>query len=166
MSHLSYCIICWGGVPDHRLSKIFAIQRRCIKLSFGKITNLNHKEYYLTYARARTIDQHRDERSYCLEHTKPLSNEQGIVTIHKLYLYHTFMETFKILTSFSPTSIRELLKFVPRSDKLSLMLPKVKQEVTKQNFVSKATKTWNDHKNKIFNKSDPSNTGIIIPGDS
>ena len=59
-----------------------------------------------------------------------------------------------------------LKKFLPRSDKQSLMLPKVKLEVTKQNFLFKATKTWNDHKDKIFNKSDPSNTGIIIPGNS
>ena len=85
-------------------------------------------------------------------------------TIHNLYLYHTFMETFKIYKFLSPTSIRELLKFLPRGDNLSLMLTKVKLEVTKQNFVFKTIKTWNDHKKKIFNKIDPSNTGIIIPG--
>ena len=166
MSHLSYCISCWGGIPEHRLSKIFAIQKRCIRLLFGKCANFDHKEFYLTCARARTIDQHRAEKSYCLEHTKPLFNEHNILTIHNLYLYHTFMETLKVLKFYSPTSIHGLLKFLPRNDKLLLMIPKVKLEVTKQNFVFKATKVWNDHKVKIFHKSDPSHTGIIIPGNN
>ena len=166
MSHLSYCISCWGGLPDHRLSKIFALQKRCVRLLLGKITNFDHVEFYMTCARARTIDQHRTEKSHCLEHTKPLFNEHGILTIQNLYIYYTFMETFKVLKFFTPSSIRDLIKFLPRNEKLSLMVPKVKLDVTQQNFVFKATKIWNDCKDKIFNRCIPSDTGIIIPGNS
>ena len=50
MSHLSYCISCWGGIPDYKLHKIFAIQKRCIRLLFGEKLNHDHKEFYETCA--------------------------------------------------------------------------------------------------------------------
>ena len=34
-SHLSYCISSWGGVSPYRLSKLFSIQKRCVRLLFG-----------------------------------------------------------------------------------------------------------------------------------
>ena len=166
MSHLTYCISCWGGISDHRLSKIFAIQKRCIRLLFGNTANFDHKEFYLTCARVRTIDQHRAERSHCLEHTKPLFNENSLLTLQNLYTYHIFMESCKTLKFCTPSSISNLFQFSPRSEKLLLMLPKVKLEVTKQNFVFRASKIWNDLKDKIFSKSKPTKTGLIIPGNS
>jgi hypothetical protein len=33
---LSYCISCWGRIPDYKLQKIFAIQKRCVRLLFGE----------------------------------------------------------------------------------------------------------------------------------
>ena len=81
MSHLSYCISCWGGVPDYKLRKIFAVQKRCIRLLFGKTLNYDHREFYETCARAKTIDDHLSENNFALEPTKPLFNEHKILNL-------------------------------------------------------------------------------------
>ena len=36
LSHLTYGISVWGGIPDYKLEKLFVIQKRCIRLLFGK----------------------------------------------------------------------------------------------------------------------------------
>ena len=166
LSHLSYCISCWGGVPEYKLNKIFAIQKRCVRLLFGKTVNFDHKEFYLTCARVRTIDQHKSEKSYCLEHTKPLFNNYGIMSTENLHVYHTFMETLKILKFYTPISVHKLFKFLPKSHKFRLTVPLVKLETTKQNFVFQATKTWNKLMEKFMTKSIPLKTCIIILGSS
>ena len=144
LPHISYCISCWGGVAAHKLNKIFAVQKRCVRLLFGKTTNFDHREFYLTCARARTIDEHRREKKFGLEHTKPLFNDKGIMSLENLYRYHTFMETLKIFKFYTPSSIHQLFQFLPKNNKLLLKLPLVKLETTKQNFVFIATKIWND----------------------
>ena len=35
-SHMNYCISCWGEVSESKLQTIFAVQKRCIRLLFGK----------------------------------------------------------------------------------------------------------------------------------
>ena len=30
ISHLFYCISCWGGIPNYKLGKMFSIQKRCL----------------------------------------------------------------------------------------------------------------------------------------
>ena len=164
MSHLTYCISCWGGVPDYKLGKIFSIQKRCIRLLFGKSLNFDHKEYYETCARIRTIDQHREEKTFCLEHTKPIFNEHCIMSLGNLYVYHTFMQTFKVLKFSTPISTREMITFLPRNDKLTLAVPLVKLNVSQQNFAFKASKIWNEVKKHIFEPCSPCKNGIIIPG--
>ena len=164
MSHLSYCISCWGGVPDYKLSKIFAIQKRCIRLLFGKTLNHDHREFYETCARTRSIDEHRTGKNFSLEHSKQLFNEKGILSIKNLYNYHMFMEVFKIVKLSTPISIRNLVKFLPRSEKLILEVPLVRLDVTKQNFAFKSTQVWNDLSVKILEKCDALDNGLIIPG--
>ena len=164
MSHLSYCISCWGGVPDYKLSKIFAIQKRCIRLLFGKTLNHDHREFYETCARTRSIDEHRTGKNFSLEHSKQLFNEKGILSIKNLYNYHMFMEVFKIVKLSTPISIRNLVKFLPRSEKLILEVPLVRLDVTKQNFAFKSTLVWNDLSVKILEKCDALDNGLIIPG--
>ena len=85
MSHLSYCISAWGGTSKYKLQKIFANQKRCVCLLFGKTINYDHLQFYETRARARTIDQHKDKKNFCLEHTKPLFNEHSIFSLENLY---------------------------------------------------------------------------------
>ncbi len=99
-----------------------------------------------------------------LEHTKPLFNEQNILSLHHLYLYHTFMETLKIVKFNTPMSIHNLLKFCPRSEKLLLMVPLVRTDVSQQNFLFKSTKVWNELFEQVFEKCEASESGLIIPG--
>ena len=164
MSHLTYCISCWGGVPYYKLSKLFAIQKRCIRLLFGKTLTPDHEEFYQTCARVRTIDEHREEKSFCLEHTKPIFNANGIMSLGNLYVYHTFMQIFKILKTSIPISARQLIAFLLKNEKLTLMLPLVKLNVSQQNFTFKASKIWNDFKDEIFIACPPNKNGLVIPG--
>ena len=164
MSHLSYCISCWGGVPSYKLEKIFSIQKRCIRLLFGKNLNYDHKEFYETCARARTIDEHKATRDYTLEHTKPLFNEKEILNLENLYLYHTFMETFKIMKFSTPISMRNLIKLLPRSEKLKVEVPLARLDVSQQNFAFKCSQIWNNLLPEVLEKCKPSENGVIIPG--
>ena len=93
--------------------------------------------------------------------TKPLFNDKRIMTIGNLYLYHTYMETLKLFKFYSPSSMHKLFEFLPRNKSLLLKVPLVKLETTKQNFVFKATKIWNEFKNKVFDNCTPENSGII-----
>jgi hypothetical protein len=45
-----------------------------------------------------------------------------------------------VLKFFTPSSIRDLIIFLPRNEKLSLMVPKVKLDVIQQNFVLRPQK--------------------------
>ena len=164
MSHLSYCISCWGGVPNYKLNKIFSIQKRCIRLLFGETPSYDHSEFYETCARARTITDHYAEKNFALEPTKPLFNKHKILNLQNLYTYHIFMETFKVLKFRSPLSIRNLLSFLPKSDKMRLKVPLVKLNKTKHNFVSKSVEKWNDTSPEVFDKCIPTSTGLLIPG--
>ena len=145
MSHLTYCISCWGGVSRYKLQKIFSIQKRCIRLLFGKSPSFDKAEYYETCARTRTYEENMAPVNYCLEHTKPLFNEWKILTLINLHTYYCFMELFKILKYRCPISLYELFIIAPRSDKQLLILPKINLERSKQNFVFTSTLIWNKH---------------------
>ena len=164
MSHLSYCISCWGGVPDYKLNKIFALQKRCIRLLFGKTLNYDHPEFYETCARARTIDDHLAGKNFALEATKPLFKEHNVLSLKNLHAYHTFMESFKILKHNTPISIRDLLAILPKTEKMRLQTPHVRLNISKQNFVSQSTMIWNDLCPQLFDKCSPIENGLIIPG--
>ena len=41
-SHLSYCISSWGGISSNKLSPIFLLQKRCVRLLFGKVPMFDH----------------------------------------------------------------------------------------------------------------------------
>ena len=94
-------------------------------------------------ARICTYNQHMEHKSYSLEHTKPLLNEHKLLNLENLYFYHMFMEIFKILKYSIPCSLKHLFNLFQRNQKFLLMTPKVKLEVSKQNFVFKATKVGN-----------------------
>ena len=164
MSHISYCISCWGGIPQHKLSRIFAIQKRCVRILFGKTFNQDHKEFYDTCARVKTYDQHMEVKNYCLEHTKPLFNKHKIMSLSNLYQYHTFMETLKILKFGTPQSMCELYKFCPKSEKLRLQVPLQKLDVSHQNFLYMSTKIWNDLTGHVFEKCCLNKNGYVVPG--
>ena len=166
LSHMTYCISSWGGVSTNKLERIFAIQKRCIRILFGKKVSFDHPEFYLTCARVRTIDEHRRPKNYCLEHTKPLFNENDLLTVHNLYLKHIFMECFKIVKNRCPSSIYELFNHSRSSRRNFIMInPKVHLNVSKENFVCKASTIWNHFIDKVLKKPQiDQNLNYIIPG--
>ena len=74
------------------------------------------------------------------------------------------MEIFKILKYSIPCSLKQLFNLCPRNQKFLLMTPKVKLEVSKQNFVFKATKVWNKLIGHALERTEPEISGLIIPG--
>ena len=149
----------WGGIPNYKLGEIFAIQKRCVRLLFGKEVSYDRPEFYFTCARI-----HMEHKSDCVEHTKPLFNEHKILNLENLYFYHMFMEIFKILKYSIPCSLKQLFNLCPRNQKFLLITPKVKLEESKQNFVFKATKIWNKLIGHALERNEPGNSDIIIPG--
>ena len=165
-SHLSYCISSWGGVNKNKLKKLFSVQKRCIRLLFGKDFTFDHVEFYETCARAKTYEQHIAPKTFQLEHTKPLFNEVNLLTLHHLYIYHTFIETFKVLKYRTPISVAKLFTDSPRTTNMLLTVDKVKLEIEKSNFLFQASCTWNELIPKLMNKCNLNSEGIIIPGSS
>ena len=164
--HISYCISCWGGIPSYRTEKIFSIQKRCIRLLFGNEINFDHAEYYETCARTRTYAEHMAKKDYCLEHTKPLFCEQKLLNLHNLYVLHTFMLLFKTIKFHEPISIFNLLMLSNRDNSLLLRLPLLRLDVSQQNFVYRASLLWNGLIDKLLNKCELNEKGIIVPGSS
>ena len=74
------------------------------------------------------------------------------------------METLKVLKFSTPISVHNLISFLPKTEKLRLEVPRVKLNITKQNFVFKATQIWNDMSPEIFEKCSPNENGLIVPG--
>ena len=165
-SHLSYCISSWGGVPAYRLSSLFSIQKRCVRLLFGKKPSSDHSAYYETCARARTFSEHMTKKNYKLENTKPIFNEEKILSLHHLYTQHTFIELFKIMKERQPISLAELFQPSSRSTSNTLILPKHSLEITKHNFVYNGSYIWNGLIGNLFDKCIPNKDNIMVPGSS
>ena len=165
-SHLSYCISSWGGISSNKLTSIFAIQKRCIRLLFGEEYSYDHAGYYETCARVRTYKQNMAPKVYCLEHTKPIFNKNKILTLHSLYINHTFLEVFKILKLQTPVSLFELFQRSQQNDDFLLILPKMRLNIQKFNFVFSSASLWNNLIKQMLNKSKPNEKGIIIQGSS
>ena len=81
-------------------------------------------------------------------------------------MYLTFMELFKILKFDVPQSIKDLFKFCPRNEKLRLIVPLLRLDISQQNFLYTSTKIWNDLIPYVLKICDANEDGIIIPGSS
>ena len=165
-SHLSYCISCWGGVPTYRLSSLFSIQKRCVRLLFGKKPSFDHGAFYETCARARTFSDHMAKKNYQLENTKPIFNDEKILSLHHLYVLHTFTELFKIMKERQPISLVELFQPSYRSTSQTMLLPKYSLEITKHNFVYNGSYIWNGLIGNLLNKCIPNSDNVMVPGSS
>ena len=163
-SHITYCISCWGGIPEYKLESLFSIQKRCIRLLFGKKYSFDHAGYYETCARARTFQQHKAKKEFLLEHTKPLFNEHKILSLHHLHIQHIFMELFKIIKYRTPISLYELFQKSQRTSSLLMILPRINLDISKQNFVFNGSFVWNKLISKLFDKCSPNEKGIMVPG--
>ena len=170
LSHLTYGISAWGGIPHYKLVKLFGIQKRCIRLLFGKELSFDHGEYYMTCARSRTFREHVSPYDFSLEHTKPLFTEQKLLTIHNLYYKHTFLEIFKIIKHREPRGIFDKIKVSTNNRNNQILLkPNItdnKLLINQQNFLSKSCKIWNVFVKEVFEKNKINNiVGYIIPGE-
>ena len=165
-SHLSYCISCWGGVSNNKLESLFSIQKRCIRLLFGKEFTFDHAGFYETCARVRTYQEHMAKKDYQLEHTRPIFNEQKILSLHHLYIHHTFVDLFKIVKYRTPISLYELFVPSPRNTNLLMCLPRINRDISKQNFVFSGSLIWNSVIGLLLNKCSPNEHGIMVQGSS
>ena len=135
-SHLSYGISVWGGVSEHKLSKVFTAQKHCMRILFGD--KEAYMEKFKTSVRARPVqEQILGREFYELEHSKPLFNEQDVLTVHNLYNYHVLLITFKLLKLRVPISLFSC--FTISSRKETLLLHPNQSE----NFLYSASSLWN-----------------------
>ncbi len=151
-SHLRYCISSWGGVPSSKLQGLFTIQKRCIRLLFGMEYSFDHAGYYETCARVRTYQDHKSKKNYCLEHTKPLFNKHDVLSLPNLYVYHTFIELFKLQKMRSPISLFSLFELSNRDTSFLMHTPKVNLDVSKNIYVFKSCIIWNRLIDNILEK--------------
>ena len=165
-SHLSYCISCWGGISLNKLNPLFLLQKRCVRLLFGKIPTFDHASYYETCARARTYSEHMAKKDYMLEHTKPIFNSENILSIKHLHIQHTFVELFKIMKEQMPISLHELFKFSPRISNFLMIPPRFNLEISRQNFVYNGTHIWNGLIGQVLNTCEPYPNNLMVPGSS
>ena len=163
-SHMTYCISCWGGISKYKLESLFSVQKRCIRLLFGKEVNYDHSAYYETCARARTYEQHIAKKDFTLEHTKSIFNELNLLNLHNLHVYHTFLDLFKILKFQLPISVYELFILSPNETNMLLSLPKTRIELEKHNFVFQASSIWNAVIDQLLDACKTNKDGVIIPG--
>ena len=128
--------------------------------------SFDHPEFYETCARVRTYSEHMADKVYTLEHTKPLFNEKEIITLHHLYTQHTLLELYKIFKYRTPISLYELFHQSPRTSNSLVLLLRINLEISRCNFLFRASTLWNTLSIKLFNNSSPNDSGIIVPGSS
>ena len=163
-SHLSYCLSSWGGAPAHKLDTLFAVQKRCVRLLFGKRFTFDHLGFYETCARIRTYQEHTSKRDYSLEHTKAIFNENKILSLQNLYSYHSTLEVLRIMKFRQPISLFELLEVGDRKSCLNLKIPKISKNKHMHEFSFSSAKIWNKIVGNLFDTNKPQNSGIVIPG--
>ena len=138
-SHLSYGISVWGGVSYRKLEPIFITQKKCVRIIFGD--NEAYANKFKTAVRARPLGfQKLGAEFYEQEHSKPLFNENSLLTVHHLYKYHCLLEMFKIVKLKKPSSLLNLFKF-NRSERLKNYFKSSLQKST--SFVYQSSFMWN-----------------------
>ena len=103
--HSLFGISCWGGSYKSKLQKIFCLQKRCIRILFGRTYSFDHHEFYYSCARTKTYTEHMAQKDFNLEHTKPLFVKNNLLTIHNLYIMRSLNELLKIVKFHSPISL-------------------------------------------------------------
>ena len=167
LPHLIYGITSWGGACPSKLEKVFSLQKRCIRILFGNKVSFDHAEFYETCARARpltSINTH--EINYELENTKPLFNNNNLLTVHNLYKLQIITETFKIKKFSCPSPLNDTLKLSSMNRRVSLLkVPQYSLMTSKNNFHYKAASIWNKIMPKLLERPDlDANTNLVIPG--
>ena len=151
-SHFSYSISVWGRVAPIKLET--PINRSKELYSYFIWPALIFKKC-MTCARCRPLGkQILDSLFYQKEHTKPLFKAYEMLAIRDLYVYHSFIEIFKILKFRQPYSLYESLvlqRSVTRSTRHGSTYVNVPVNVSTSHnsFTLKAPKIWNDYRIKL-----------------
>ena len=144
-SNLTYCLPVWGGVSQSQLDKVHKVQKKMLRILFGDVEAF--KDKFKTCARARaTDDQRLGTTFYEKEHTKPIFEKHKILTIHNLYTYSCFIDTFKILKLQMPTCLYYEYQFSTRK---YLTYTKVIPPLPSNSFIYRSSIIWNDIRQKL-----------------
>ena len=81
-----------------------------------------------------------------------------------MYIYHTFIDTFELLKYRIPMSLCELFKNSPRNTNILLLVPLIRLDLAKINFIFQAFCIWNGLIPKLMNRSSNNSLGIIVSG--
>ena len=169
-SYLVFGISAWCGACSSKLVKVFALQKRCIRLLFGINFTFDHSEFYETCARVRPFQcLDKTVENFELDNTKPIFNENLILTVHNLYTLSILTETFKIMKLHTPSLLNELLPLSTSSRRNLLLKVQINTNlsVTQHNFIYKAAQVWNKIIPKILNSPELDiGSGVVIPGSS
>ena len=86
------------------------------------------------------------------------------MTLPNLYVYHTFLELFKVLKTHIPVSLYYLFTKSVRENSLALHLPRYLLDISRNNFVFKSASLWNALITNVFEKCNPGKNGILVSG--
>ena len=167
LPHLTYGISAWGS-SYYKLSKIFGIQKRCMRLLFGENFNFDHADFYKTCARARSYEEHLAPKNYVLEHTKPLFKKYKFLTVHNLHKVFVLNEIYKIQKYKSPTSLLIFLHMNTDSTRQhrrnNLVIPNYHLNISRNQFLYCGTCIWNKLNNEIFKICNVNRQTEIVAG--
>ena len=143
-SHLNYGITVWGGVSKTKLEPLFILQKKCLRILFGDKDA--YQEKFRTSVRARPLEQQiLNKDFYSREISKPLFNSNNILTVFNSYIYHTTIETFKILKYRCPISIYDGYTLSNRKE--TLLTPPFNAH--ESSFINRTTRLWNIIRQKL-----------------
>lgn len=153
-SHLSYGITVWGDLSQNKLTSLFTSQKKCIRILFGD------KEAYLdkfkTCARARPLgSQILDSSFFTKEHTKPIFNNEKLLTVHNLHTYHKISQTYGILKFRCPISLYSIFQLSHRKSTLTIVPHPDNQ------YIHSSSTVWNIARQK-FDVQDFSHKNSLI----
>ena len=166
---MTYGITAWGSAGNSKLDKIFAIQKRCIRILYGKKLSYDHAEFYQTCARVRPYNEHVAPKSFTSEHTKPLFKLNKFLTVHNMHKLYTVVEVFKIIKYKTPISLSMLIQlntlFYHSTNKNRMTTPHYKKQKSRNQFLYQSSNIWNKFNDKIFiMPSINKKLNIVIPG--
>ena len=83
---------------------------------------------------------------------------------YNIYVQQTFVDLFKIVKTHSPISIYNLFSFSVRDSSCRVYLPKVKLNISKNNYVFRSSELWNSLISKVLEKNKADKDGLVIRG--
>ena len=118
MSILTYMIVVWGGSDSYLLKPVQVIQ--------NKVARLVTRQCWFTP-------------------TRILLRQCNWLSVRQLIMYHTILQTWKIITNETPENIYSKFKLTHTRSRANgiLAAPLFETAIGKKSFIARATTTWN-----------------------